>query len=196
MKTLVRQVLGVGSVIVLLGAVSVAQSAEMKKEPAAKKGAAMKKEAVEKKEASAPAPASTMSKSSKAMAGYTGDFGVGGQLGTLTGLSTQYFFSKEFSGAGDLGYDFNDKSFGIIADGRWNFRDWINVSQGALNFYTGLGAKFTFSDSDLYLRVPVGGNYFFSSDRFDVFLELVPGYKLSHDHGFNFEFALGGRYYL
>ncbi|MBI2027525.1 MAG: hypothetical protein HYS98_06975 [Deltaproteobacteria bacterium] len=144
------------------------------------------------------AVAAEATKREPAKAGREADWGVGGQLGTLTGVNTQYFFTRELSGVGVVGYDFRDEGVGLLIDGHYNLRDLVDISKGALNFYSGAGFKVTNGDSKtrFLIRVPLGVNYFLSTQPLDVFFELVPEYQVNHNSGAKFEFALGARYYF
>ncbi|MBI2608180.1 MAG: hypothetical protein HYW47_01105 [Deltaproteobacteria bacterium] len=127
-----------------------------------------------------------------------GDFGAGVQLGGLTGGTAKYFLSKYVGLVATIGYDWGDSSLGAAFDGLYHFRDMLTVKvpEGALFFYTGVGGRFTFNKSIVYLRVPLGINYFLKDYRVGTYLELVPGYRLNNNAGFDFDWALGARYYF
>lgn len=64
-------------------------------------------------------------------------------------------------------------------------------------FYFGLGARVKFADkSTVGIRVPVGMNYFFKNDPFELFGELVPILRVIPNTGFYFGAAAGVRYYF
>ena len=131
-----------------------------------------------------------------------GDWGAGVQLGGLTGATAKYFLSKYVGLVATAGYDWGDSSLGVAFDGLYHFRDMfkVKVPEGALFFYTGLGGRFTFSNSLVYLRVPLGVNYFLKDYPVGTYFELVPGYQFNsttgNSSGFDFDWALGARYYF
>ena len=63
--------------------------------------------------------------------------------------------------------------------------------------YYGVGAKFLFANQlAMGVRVPVGVLYNFKDPRVDLFLELVPVVQLIPDTDFDFDAAIGARYYF
>jgi hypothetical protein len=73
----------------------------------------------------------------------------------------------------------------------------INVSQGQLPLYFGIGARLKLSEDPLVgVRVPFGLAYLFGSAPLDVFLELVPILDLVPGTYFHFNSAIGVRYYF
>jgi len=64
-------------------------------------------------------------------------------------------------------------------------------------FYFGVGVLLKFaSKSEVGIRVPVGLNYFFKGDPFEVFGELVPILQVIPKTEFDFNAAVGVRYYF
>jgi len=64
-------------------------------------------------------------------------------------------------------------------------------------FYFGLGLRVKFADDALVgIRVPLGVNHFFDSQPIEVFAEVVPVVNVAPDTGFDFNGAVGLRYYF
>ena len=64
-------------------------------------------------------------------------------------------------------------------------------------FYFGLGVLVKFADkSEMGIRFPVGLNYFFKGDPFEVFGEIVPVFRLLPSTKFDLNGAFGLRYYF
>jgi hypothetical protein len=64
-------------------------------------------------------------------------------------------------------------------------------------FYFGLGVRVKFADkSQVAIRVPLGLNYFFRNDPFEIFGEIVPGLRVVPSTHFDFGAAAGVRYYF
>jgi hypothetical protein len=127
-------------------------------------------------------------------------FGLGIMLGEPSGLS-----GKLWSG-GNNAFDFGlawstGKNSGMAfhADYVWHKMDMINVDEGALPFYYGVGVRYRDrdnSDDNIGIRVPFGLDYLFAQSAFDVFLEIVPILDLSPDTDFDINVAIGGRYFF
>ena len=55
----------------------------------------------------------------------------------------------------------------------------IDVSDGQLPLYFGLGAKVGFGNDVIFgARIPIGLDYMFSGAPIDIFVEIVPGLTL------------------
>ena len=149
------------------------------------------------KEVAAAKSAKTMTKG-----GTQGDFGAGGQLGVLSGGTAEYFLSDYFSLQGVVGYDFSDSGLGVSGDALYHFVDALkpSVSKGDLAFYAGLGVKQTFGNGNhdnTKVRVPLGADYFFEgANKWQAYGELVPEWKVTNNSGFDFEGAVGARYFF
>ncbi len=64
-------------------------------------------------------------------------------------------------------------------------------------FYFGLGALVKFADeSEVGVRAPLGLNYFFSENPFEIFGEVVPILMVLPGTEFEFNAAIGLRYYF
>ncbi|UCH66063.1 MAG: hypothetical protein JSW63_02715, partial [Ignavibacterium sp.] len=64
--------------------------------------------------------------------------------------------------------------------------------------YYGIGARLKFGEEDtkLAVRIPVGAAYLFEDAPVDIFLEVVPMLELIPKTKFQFNAALGARYFF
>jgi len=116
-------------------------------------------------------------------------FGIGVMVGEPTGISAKLWTSR--TTAADFGVAWSiDSYLHLHGDFVMHKFDLINVSKGELPVYIGLGARI------LGVRVPVGLDYHFSSGPFDLFLELVPIMNLTPATEFDFNAAIGFRYFF
>ena len=124
-------------------------------------------------------------------------FGLGLIFGEPTGISGKYFLSEKNAIDGAVAWSFSgDGYFRIHADYLWHFYV-INVPKGEMPFYVGAGAKIGIGDDfHLGIRVPLGIAYHFANAPLDIFLEVVPGIGLLPDTDFDFDSAIGIRYYF
>jgi hypothetical protein len=127
-------------------------------------------------------------------------FGLGIMVGEPTGVSGKLWLSGK--SALDMGaawsFDSNSGFQGQL-DYVWHQFDLINVDKGRLPLYYGVGARFKTwenSDDSIGARIPVGLAYLFENSRFDVFFELVPTLDLVPSTDFDFNGALGGRFFF
>jgi hypothetical protein len=73
----------------------------------------------------------------------------------------------------------------------------IDVPEGKLPFYYGIGGRLKTSDKTrLGVRVPLGLAYLFQTAPIDIFLEVVPILDFIPKTDFRINAALGARYYF
>src|SRR5262245_17209508 len=108
-------------------------------------------------------------------------FGVGVIIGEPTGLSMKFWQTRSTAIDFAAAWSFIDESaFHLHADVLWHKFDLIDVGEGKLPLYFGLGGRVKFidgnSDDDVWvgIRFPVGLDYLFESVPFDAFVEVVP----------------------
>jgi hypothetical protein len=74
------------------------------------------------------------------------------------------------------------------------------VDKGRLPFYYGIGGRIKFAENNnddfIGVRVPFGLAYIFATAPVDIFFELVPILDLAPDTDFDFNAALGARYFF
>lgn len=137
-------------------------------------------------------------------------FGLGGIVGSPTGVSLKYFFGgpHAFDAAAGLGW-LGGASFHVHADYLLHFV-FIPTTHFDLPIYAGVGVKASvwFKDKGKYLgskksgaaglgvRVPVGVAFHLKKVPLDPFVEAVPGVGLLPGPGFSIDTAAGVRYYF
>lgn len=129
-----------------------------------------------------------------------GPFGLGIIVGEPTGLDLKWFLNNVNAVEGAVAWSFSgDTEVHIQADYLYHFYEWIEVKQGLLPVFIGIGGRIAFveNDDDLVgVRIPIGLSYEFEGGVVDVFGELVPVLNLTPDTEFDFEGAIGGRFWF
>lgn len=141
-------------------------------------------------------------------------FGIGGMLGSPTGLSMKYFFAKPHAIDIGLGFQwFGHAALGIHVD--YKFHIYLAKPEPfELPLYFGVGPKLFiwFHDHCHYywggkdhcregfvgfgIRIPIGVAFHFNKVPLDVFLEIVPGVGFFPWFGMFVDGAVGVRYYF
>lgn len=125
-----------------------------------------------------------------------GQNGIGIIIGDPTGISFKNWTSS--STAFDIGAAWsleNNDAISLHADYLWH--NYLNVEQGDLAFYYGIGARALLienADSRIGARIPVGLNYFFAEAPFDIFVEIAPIFDVIPETDFNGDGGIGIRY--
>jgi hypothetical protein len=138
----------------------------------------------------------TSSSKSSSMAGK---LGLGVILGAPVGVSAKYYFSKTMALDAAAGWSLSQDAFRVHSDILFhNYKLLSKVFDGfPIVLYYGAGAKFVFAkDLNIGVRVPVGVLHDFKKPSVDVFFELVPLVLLTPDVDFDFDAAIGARYYF
>ncbi len=127
-------------------------------------------------------------------AAQSGGTGIGVVIGEPTGVTIRFNRAANNFQAHAAWSFGNDGAFQISGD----YLRSGNLSDPDFPpFYFGLGARVKFSDkSTVGIRVPVGMNYFFKNDPFELFGEVVPILRVIPNTGFYFGAAAGVRYYF
>lgn len=127
--------------------------------------------------------------------------GVGLILGEPTGLSLKT--SLRPRGALDAAAAWSFAGDGYLhLHGDLLFHNWnatnLQVEEGRLGFYYGIGARVVFRNNDprLGIRVPLGLSYLISDTPLELFGELAPILDLTPDTRFRVNGGLGLRYWL
>jgi len=127
-------------------------------------------------------------------------FGLGVILGEPTGVSAKYWMSSTTAIDAALAWSFVDKgALHIHADYLFHNFQLISLEgKSKLPVYYGIGARIKFGDDDtrLAVRIPVGIDYLFGDAPVDIFLEVVPMLELIPKTKFQFNAALGARYFF
>jgi len=134
--------------------------------------------------------------------------GLGLIVGEPTGLSVKYWLDEEHAVDGAAAWSFFDgDGFQLHADYLWHDLSLLDSGKldGKLPLYYGVGARLKFRDDEgrhhdndtvFGIRVPVGINYLFKNEPFDLFAEIAPILDLTPDVEFNFDIAVGMRLYV
>jgi opacity protein-like surface antigen len=129
-----------------------------------------------------------------------GSFGMGIIVGEPTGLDLKWFLNDVNAIEGAVAWSFSgDTDVHIQVDYLYHFYDWIKVKKGLLPVFFGIGGRVAFrenQDDKLGVRIPVGLSYEFDGGVVDVFGELVPVLDLAPDTDFDFEGAIGARFWF
>jgi hypothetical protein len=136
-----------------------------------------------------------------ASAGSNADgFGLGIIVGEPTGLSVKWWSTERSAFQAAAAWSFSsDSNFHFHLDYIFHRFDLFDLETGRLPLYYGIGGRFRVrenADDDLGLRVPIGINYMFANDPFDIFVEVVPILDLVPDTDFDLNAAIGGRWYF
>ena len=127
-------------------------------------------------------------------------FGLGIILGEPTGVSAKNWMTNTTAIDAAIAWSFVDQgALHIHAD--YLFHDFQLITlggKGKLPLYYGVGARLKFGDNDTQfgIRIPVGIDYLFSDAPVDIFLEVVPMLNLAPTTKFQFNAAIGARYYF
>jgi len=127
-------------------------------------------------------------------------FGLGIVIGEPTGINAKLFLdgnnALDMAAAWSLS---GDNDLHLRVDYIFHRYQLIKVDKGKLPFFFGLGGRVEFRenrDDKVGVRVPVGLAYEFANAPFDVFGEIVPVLELTPDTDFEFEGAIGVRFWF
>lgn len=137
-----------------------------------------------------------------------GDFGLGIIVGEPTGFVGKYYLSNRNAIDGAVGWSLEKNNY-MHLHGDYLFHNWdlIDVDEGSMAFYFGIGGRIVLIDDDddrrdndpddhIGIRFPLGLNYLFENRMFDIFVEIVPIMDVAPDTDFDIEGALGARFYF
>lgn len=124
-----------------------------------------------------------------------GDFGAGVILGNPTGLTAKYWVNAAH--AVDLGLGYSSR-FTVYGDYLWHAWDVIpQPAQGRVSPYLGLGAQVrTFDEGEVGLRAVGGVAYWLPRHPVELFLEVVPVFRVTRTSSVGLDAGLGVRVYF
>lgn len=124
--------------------------------------------------------------------------GLGIIIGEPTGFSFKHWTSSTTAFDAAIAWSFiNEGAFHIHVDYLLHSFRLIDVPEGKLPFYYGIGGRLKTSDKTrLGVRVPLGLAYIFQTAPVDIFLEVVPILDFIPKTDFRINAALGARYYF
>jgi hypothetical protein len=125
-------------------------------------------------------------------------FGLGFMVGEPTGFSGKYWISPLSAIDGGFAWSLDNKGkLQIHADYLWHNYSIISVIKGKLPIYYGIGGRLMFAHDNIAgIRGVAGLDYLFDGTPLDIFLELVPILDLAPEIDFDFNAAIGIRYYF
>jgi hypothetical protein len=127
-------------------------------------------------------------------------FGLGVILGEPTGLSMKTWTGASTAFQGAVAWSFsNETNLHLHLDHVWHRWDLIDVEEGVMPFYFGVGGRLKLrdeTDDELGIRIPVGLAYYWTDVPLDLFVELVPILDLAPDTELDVNAALGLRYFF
>lgn len=127
-----------------------------------------------------------------------GSFGLGMILGEPTGVSAKIFLTERSAIDLAAAWSFSDEAaLHLHGDYLLHNFDLIEVEEGRLPIYFGIGARVKFEDDSKFgVRIPVGLAYIFANAPIDIFVEVVPILDLVPDTEFAANGAIGARFYF
>jgi hypothetical protein len=136
--------------------------------------------------------------------GFAGDnrsgFGAGIIVGEPTGLDGKFWLTSATAVQSAVAWSTSDNA-NLHFTFDYTVHKWglIDVERGSLPLYFGVGGRLRLRDDrddDVGIRIPVGLDYQFANDPFDIFLEVVPIMDLAPDTDFSVNLALGARWFF
>jgi hypothetical protein len=124
--------------------------------------------------------------------------GLGVVFGEPTGISAKMWTSEKTALDAAVAYHIGNPGWlHLHADFLIHNYDLIDVNQGALPVYFGVGGFVSFSsDLGLGARIPFGLDYQFEGAPVDIFAEVVPGLSLIPGIAFYIGGGIGVRYFF
>lgn len=142
----------------------------------------------------------TLTFSGSALARQGGPFGLGIIVGEPTGIGGKLFLSRANAIDGAVAWSLEgNNDFHIQGDYLFHNYTLITVDEGEMPLFFGVGGRIAFRENrdDLVgVRFPVGLAYLFEDAPLDIFLEVVPILELAPDTDFDFEGAIGTRFFF
>ncbi len=134
----------------------------------------------------------------KALFSQVQGFGLGIVVGEPTGISGKYWMSRTTAIDGAVAWSLShESSFYLHADFLKHQFELIDITEGQMPLYYGIGAKLVLADDPILgVHVPLGISYIFEDAPLDVFLEIRPGLNLTPATDFDISGGLGVRYYF
>ncbi|OGS36123.1 MAG: hypothetical protein A2506_11590 [Elusimicrobia bacterium RIFOXYD12_FULL_66_9] len=124
-----------------------------------------------------------------------GDAGVGVVLGAPTAITGKLWLDGTRALDAGLGWNSELTVYGDYLWHGWNVLP--QPAEGKLPVYLGLGAQVrTYHDAEFGIRTVAGVAYWFPRDPVEVFLELVPVFRVTPGTSVGLEAGLGLRYYF
>jgi hypothetical protein len=134
-----------------------------------------------------------------ATSAVAGNVGLGVMIGEPTGVSLKVWSNSHTAFDAAAGWSLGHEEWIYVhGDYLWH-RYELDVEEGSLPFYFGIGARVLLHDGDdskVGIRLPLGLDYVFENHRFDIFIEVAPIIDLAPDTEFDVGGGVGARYYF
>lgn len=107
---------------------------------------------------------------------YAQNLGVGGMIGEPTGVNFKKWVELDRAYDGGFGWSFgSEKVAHLYGDYLWIKKDALYINEvHPLDIHFGVGGRMKFADEvELGPRFPVGIDYFFMDETFELFLEIA-----------------------
>lgn len=125
-----------------------------------------------------------------------GNTEIGIILGEPTGISLKKWQGVNTAFDAALAWSFG-KNESVLIHASYLYHSPLEVDQGDLRFYYGLGARALFSsDPVLGARIPVGLQYILPSSRLTLFFEVAPTFDLIPATKFGVNGGVGVRIFI
>lgn len=130
-----------------------------------------------------------------ALAQKAGDVGAGVVLGAPTAVTGKLWLDGTRALDAGLGWS---SELTVYGDYLWHGWDVLpKPAEGRLPVYLGLGVQVrTFRDAEFGVRAVAGVAYWLPRDPVEIFLELVPVFRLTPGTSVGLDAGLGLRYYF
>ena len=125
-------------------------------------------------------------------------WGLGVILGEPTGISFKTWINKDRAIDAAAAWSFGgEDAFHIHGDYLFHNRTLLNFDRNVIPLYYGIGGRLRFQGQSKFgVRFPLGITFFIREAPIDIFLELVPILNLAPSTEFDFNGAIGARYYF
>ncbi len=144
----------------------------------------------------------TLLLSTSSLSAQNEGFAVGAQMFSPTGITAKATISETAAITGVVGFNFNEfNNFirlqtNLILNGN---SDAFDIESGILRPYYGVGVNFTFSensDTDIGFRIPLGMEYSFQDQPFEMYMDIAPTVNVERSSAFFLSSSMGFRYFF
>jgi hypothetical protein len=125
-------------------------------------------------------------------------FGLGILVGEPTGITAKYWLSQTTALDGAFAWSFSHSgSLYLHADYLNHHFDIIDIPDGRMPIYYGVGAKLVFASEGIFgVHAPIGMAYLFEDAPLEIFIEIRPGLNILPSLSFDISGGIGVRYYF
>ncbi len=127
------------------------------------------------------------------------DIGVGIIAGEPSGFSFKWWAEDGTAVDAVTGWSLGDGDFYAHCDYLWHRVIEDLEIGGSVPLYYGIGARLLLredKDSKIGVRIPIGLDYLFDNERFDIFVEIAPIFNFVPETDFDLSGGVGARFYF